>query len=63
MHSDALEFEPIHRVVFGVEPAKMIEEFEKYYDVSRTPGEVQKVEYVYEGKNETLYIKNPKNQI
>ena len=29
LHSDALEFEPIHRVVFGVEPAKMIEEFEK----------------------------------
>ncbi len=28
LHSDALEFEPIHRVVFGVEPAKMIEEFE-----------------------------------
>lgn len=55
LHSDALEFEPIHRVVFGVEPAKMIEEFEKYYDVSRTPGEGQKVEYVYEGKMK-LYI-------
>ena len=63
LHSDALEFEPIHRVVFGVEPAKMIEEFEKYYDVSRTPGEGQKVEYVYEGKSETLYIKNPKSNL
>ena len=63
LHSDALEFEPIHRVVFGVEPAKMIEEFEKYYDISRTPGEGQKVEYVYEGKNETLYIKNPKSNL
>ena len=63
LHSDALEFEPIHRVVFGVEPAKMIEEFEKYYDVSKTPGEGQKVEYVYEGKNETLYIKNPKSNL
>ena len=28
LHSDALEFEPIHRVVFGVKPEKMIEEFE-----------------------------------
>ena len=63
LHSDALEFEPIHRVVFGIEPAKMIEEFEKYYDVSRTAGEGQKVEYVYEGKNETLYIKNPKSNL
>lgn len=63
LHSDALEFEPIHRVVFGVDPVKMIEEFEKYYDVSRTPCEGQKVEYVYEGKNETLYIKNPKSNL
>ena len=63
LHSDALEFEPIHRVVFGVDPVKMIEEFEKYYDVSKTPCEGQKVEYVYEGKNETLYIKNPKSNL
>lgn len=62
LHSDALEFEPIHRVVFGVEPAKMIEEFEKYYDVSRTPGEGQKVEYVYEGKMK-LYTLKIQNQI
>ena len=63
LHSDALEFEPIHRVVFDVEPAKMIEEFEKYYDVSRTEGEGQRVEYVYEGKSEVLYIKNPKSNL
>ena len=37
LHSDALEFEPIHRVVFGVEPAKMIEEFEKYYQLNVEP--------------------------
>ena len=63
LHSDALEFEPIHRVVFDVEPAKMIEEFEKYYDVSRTECEGQRVEYVYEGKSEVLYIKNPKSNL
>lgn len=63
LHCDALEFEPIHRVVFGVDPVKMIEEFEKYYEISRTPGEGQKIEYVYEGKNETLYIKNPKSNL
>lgn len=63
LHSDALEFEPIHRVVFNVEPEKMIEEFEKYYDVSRNPGDGQKVEYVYKDKEETLYIKNPKSNL
>lgn len=40
----------------------MIEEFEKYYDVSRTPGEGQKVEYVYEGKMK-LYTLKIQNQI
>lgn len=63
LHSDALEFEPIHRVVFNVEPEKMIEELEKYYEVSRTPGEGQKVEYVYKDKEEVLYIKNPKSNL
>jgi len=30
IHDAALEFEPIHRVVFGVNPEKMIEEFMKF---------------------------------
>lgn len=63
LHSDALEFEPIHRVVFGVEPEKMINELEKFYDISRTSCDGQKIEYIYEGKNETLYIKNPKSNL
>lgn len=63
LHSNALEFEPIHRVVFGVEPCKMIEEFEKYYDISRNAGEGQKIEYVYKDKTETIYIKNPKSNL
>ena len=63
LHSDALQFEPIHRVVFGVEPEKMIQELEKYYEISRTPCEGQKIEYVYKDKEETLYIKNPKSNL
>lgn len=63
LHSDALEFEPIHRVVFGVDPEKMMKELEKYYVLSRTPGEGQKVECVYKGKDETVYITNPKSNL
>lgn len=63
LHSDALEFEPIHRVVFGVEPEKMIKEFKKFYDISTTAGEGQKIEYVYKDHSETLYIKNPKSNL
>ena len=62
LHSEALEFEPIHRVVFGVNPEKMVEEFGKYYELSDKP-EGQKVEYVYNGVDKIVYIKNPKSNL
>ena len=62
LHSEALEFEPIHRVVFGVKPEHMIAEFGKYYELSENP-EGQKVEYVYKGVDKTVYIKNPKSNL
>lgn len=63
LHSDALEFEPIHRVVFDVNPTKMIEDLEKYYNVSKTEGVGQKINYVYKDKEETIYITNPKSNL
>lgn len=62
LHSEALEFEPIHRVVFGVNPEHMIEEFKKFYEVSDEP-EGQRVEYVYKGVDKVVYIKNPKSNL
>lgn len=62
LHSDALEFEPIHRVVFGVNPEHMIEELGKYYEISENP-EGQKIEYVYNGVDKVIYIKNPKSNL
>lgn len=62
LHSEALEFEPIHRVVFGVNPEHMIEELKKFYETSEE-GEGQKIEYVYKGKEGKLYIKNPKSNL
>lgn len=62
LHSDALEFEPIHRVVFGVKPEHMVEELKKFYETSEE-GEGQKIEYVYKGKKGKLYIKNPKSNL
>lgn len=62
LHSEALEFEPIHRVVFGVNPEHMIEELGKYYEISENP-EGQKVEYVYNGADRVIYIKNPKSNL
>ena len=63
LHSDALEFEPIHRVVFGVNPEKMIEEFAKYYELSKNNTLGQKITYVYNGAEETVYIMNPTSNL
>ena len=63
IHSDALEFEPIHRVIFGVEPLKVIHELENFYDISKTEKDGQRIEYVYNGKSEVIYIKNPKSNL
>ena len=62
LHSEALEFEPIHRVLFGVEPENIISELEKYYEISKKP-DGQKIEYVYKGGDEEIYIKNPKSNL
>ena len=63
LHSDALEFEPIHRVVFGVNPEKMIEEFGKFYNLSKEAGSGQKITYMYKGVEETVYILKPKSNL
>lgn len=62
LHSEALDFEPIHRVVFGVNPEHMIEEFKKFYETSEE-GEGQIIEYVYKGKKGKICIKNPKSNL
>lgn len=62
LHSEALDFEPIHRVVFGVEPENMITELKKYYETAEN-GEGQKIEYVYKGNRGTIVIKNPKSNL
>lgn len=34
LHSEALEFEPIHRVIFNTDVNNLIEELNKYYDIN-----------------------------
>ena len=62
LHSDALDFEPIHRVVFGVNPEHMMEELKKFYETSEE-GEGQVIQYVYKGKKGKIVIKNPKSNL
>ena len=57
LHDDSLEFEPIHRVVFGVEPKSVIDAMYKYYpQISETDNGGQKIVIVYQGIEKTVYI-------
>lgn len=60
LHDKSLEFEPIHRVLFDVDPEKVIEEFLKYYDknASLRSNGGQRIRYVYKGKKGNVYVKN-----
>lgn len=62
LHSPALEFEPIHRVVFNTNPKHLLEELYKYYDINEVKiGQSFRV--VTNDIDKTLYIKNPKSNI
>lgn len=60
LHSDALEFEAIHRIVSNVNVSDLLS---KMNDVLKTSKEgssdMQKFSYVVDGVENTLYIKNP----
>ena len=62
IHSPALEFEPIHRAVFGVEPYKMINALKEFYDTSDR-GTGQRITYMHGGIKEDIVIKNPKSNL
>lgn len=62
LHSEALEFEPIHRVIFDTDVNKLIEELYKYYDINEE-GNGQYFELVTKDIDKKLYISNPKSNV
>lgn len=59
IYQEAIEFEPIHRVVFGVNAEKIIEDIKAFYpDTSDTQNGGQHIRYISEDKEGDLYIKN-----
>lgn len=61
LHSDALEFKEINRVVFDVNTNDLLNELKKYYDIDETTG--QKVEIITKDFDKVFYIKNPKSNL
>ena len=62
LHSEALEFEAINRVIFDTNPEELLKELKKYYDVNYD-GNGQEFVVVTPEKEETMYISNPKSNI
>lgn len=64
LHDSSLEFEPIHRVVFGVDPEKLLKALKAYYpDTSAADNGGQHITCRYQKKAEELYIRNGKSSL
>lgn len=62
LHSEALEFEAINRVIFDVDVDNLIEELNKYYKINKD-GNGQEIEFVTSNIDEKWYIEDPKSNI
>ena len=63
-HDDALQFEPIHRVVFGADPETFMAEFRKAYpNVHEGKGQGHTIEVCWEGHDDFLTVPDPRMQL
>ena len=64
LHDDSLEFEPIHRVLFGVDPQKLLADFlAAYPDAHEGAGEGHQITYVLPGKKGVITVPHPTAQL
>ena len=62
LHSDALEFEAINRVIFDTNPEDLIAKLKEYYVINKD-GNGEKFEIITKDIDEVWYIENPKSNI
>ncbi len=63
-HDDALQFEPIHRVVFGVEPEKLLEAFKASHPGAyEGRGDGHVIAYTYAGHTGYVTVPEPRMQL
>ena len=64
LHDEALQFEAIHRVVFGVEPARLMEAFKRAYpNAHEGKGPGHTIEVVWAGYDGFITVPDPKVQL
>ncbi len=63
LHDEALEFEPIYRVVFCVDAEEFICEFKSYLSALSGDADEQRIELVFGGGEEEIAVKTPVSQL
>lgn len=64
LHDDALEFEAIHRVVFGIDPQMLLIRLVEQFDISvDSDGPGQSFLCLYQGKQHKITIKDPSSNL
>ena len=63
-HDDALQFEPIHRVLFGVDQKKFMDAFRAAYpNAYEGKGDGHTIEFVWNGESRFITVPDPKVQL
>lgn len=62
LHSNALEFEAINRVIFNTDSNKLLNTLKEYYTINKE-GNGQRVRVITENIDEDWFIENPKSNI
>ena len=62
LHSPALEFEAINRVIFNTNPEKLLNSLKEYYQINKDDNG-QEIEVITNDVDEKWYIENPKSNI
>ena len=63
IHDEAMKFEPIYRVAFGVDPDDIINELNKYLNALSGDAQSQNIDYICSDKCGTLTAEHPIKQL
>ena len=64
IHDNALDFEPIHRIITDCNSDDLLKELDKYCGISESGNDnEQQISYVIKGKVSKIYIKNPTSNL
>ena len=63
LHDESLHFEPIYRVLFGVDPEAVMAEFEAYAGSLQGSADAQKVTFLWGENTQEICIEHPEKQL